>query len=203
MTRERAEDYDKKKQLILDRAAALFAKKGFEMTSMIDVAKACNSSKSHLYHYFPAKEDLLFAIVSEHTQSMTADLSEIVVSSASAEERFSRFVATFIERAADSRNEHLVLLNDLKFLHPAQRKQMRDLESALVQLVVGLLQEINPSLMATQQARSPYAMLLFGMLIWTFTWYKKAGEISPQELAVRISQLFLHGFKSRRNPVSL
>jgi hypothetical protein len=37
---------------------------------------------------------------------------------------------------------------------------------------------------------------MFGMLIWTFTWYNKAGSISPKELAARISQLFMTGFKS-------
>ena len=41
----------------------------------------------------------------------------------------------------------------------------------------------------------PYALLLFGMIIWTFTWYRKTGEISPKELSNRISQLFLFGFK--------
>ena len=43
-------------------------------------------------------------------------------------------------------------------------------------------------------------MLLFGMIIWTFTWYRKTGSIAPQELAERISQLFVQGFKNSRPP---
>jgi AcrR family transcriptional regulator len=195
MTRVRADDYDVKKQSILDSAAALFARKGFDGATMIDVAKACGASKSHLYHYFPAKEDLLFAIVQVHITEQAAELTEIVELPLPAEERFSRYVAAFVERGARSRNEHLVLMHDLKFLPDAKRKQVRKLEMRLVDLMVGLLKEINPKLMVPVKVQAPYAMLLFGMIIWSATWYQKSGPIPPGELAERISQLFVHGFK--------
>lgn len=198
MTRVRADDYDSKKQSILDRAAALFAQRGFDSATMIEVATACGTSKSHLYHYFPAKEDLLYAIVSEHITGLLEELTEIVSLPLPAETRFSQFVAAFVARAADSRNEHLVLVNDLKFLPEPKRKKVRKMETGLVDLMVGLLKEINPKQMEPVKVRAPYAMLLFGMIIWTFTWYEKSGAISPAELAERISQLFVHGFKSGR-----
>ena len=194
MTRERSEDYDSKKQLIINRAAELFAKKGFELTTMIEVANACNASKSHLYHYFPAKEDLLFAVVSEHTTGLIEMLTDVVGLPLPAEDRFGRFVKAFVEQASDSRNEHLVLVNDLKYLPDGKRKQMRKMEGQLVDMMIGLLKEINPEVMGEHKVQGPYALLLFGMIIWTFTWYRKSGEISPKELANRISQLFLHGF---------
>ncbi len=195
MTRVRADDYDVKKQSILDSAAALFARKGFGSATMIDVAKACGASKSHLYHYFPAKEDLLFAIVQVHITEQAAELTEIALLPLPAEERFSLYVAAFVERAARSRNEHLLLMHDLKFLPDAKRKQVRKLETRLVDLMVGLLKEINPDLMLPVKVQAPYALLLFGMIIWSATWYQKSGPISPRELAERISQLFVHGFK--------
>ncbi|XAH21546.1 TetR/AcrR family transcriptional regulator [Xylophilus sp. GW821-FHT01B05] len=195
MTRVRADDYDDKKQSILDRAATLFARKGFELTTMVEVATACGTSKSHLYHYFPGKEDLLFEIVREHITGQAAELAGIVGLPLPAEERFRRYVSAFVERAAHSRDEHLVLVNDLKFLPLAQRRQVRKLETQLVDLMIGLLKEINPSLMLPDKVQAPYAMLLFGMIIWTFTWYRKSGAISPKELAERISQLFVYGFK--------
>jgi AcrR family transcriptional regulator len=200
MTRVRADDYESKKQSILNRAATLFARKGFDSATMIEVAAACGTSKSHLYHYFPAKEDLLFAIVSEHITEQAVELSAIVALPLSAEERFSRYVSAFVKRAANSRDEHLVLMNDLKYLPDAKRKKVRKLETRLVDLMVGLLKEINPELMAPVKVRGPYAMLLFGMIIWTFTWYQKSGAISPAELSERICQVFVHGFKGAQFP---
>ncbi len=203
MTRVRADDYESKKQSILNRAATLFARKGFDSATMIEVAAACGTSKSHLYHYFPAKEDLLFAMVSEHITEQAAELSAIVALPLSAEERFSRYVSAFVKRAANSRDEHLVLMNDLKYLPDAKRKKVRKLETRLVDLMVSLLKEINPELMAPVKVRGPYAMLLFGMIIWTFTWYQKSGVISPAELSERICQVFVHGFKGAQFPAPL
>lgn len=198
MTRVRADDYDDKRQSILDQAAALFARKGFEGSTMIEVAQACGASKSHLYHYFARKEDLLFEIVRVHITAQLDELETAVNQALPAEERFDRYVETFVARGANSRNEHLVLMNDIKFLPDAQRREVRKLENRIVDLLVGVLHEINPELMPARSPRGPYAMLLFGMIIWTFTWYEKSGAIPPRELAARISQLFVHGFKGQR-----
>ena len=196
MTRERSDTYDEKKEQILRKSAALFAQKGYELTSMIDVANACNASKSRLYHYFPGKEDLLYGIVKEHTTLLLSALSGIQEMPVPATERFARFVETFVDIAADSRNEQLVLTNELGHLPPAKLKEMLAMESELVTIVSGLLKEINPKRMARAEVKGPYALLLFGMIIWTFTWYKKTGPIKPHELAAYISDIFLNGFCS-------
>ena len=198
MTRERAEDYQEKKQLILVRAAELFANRGFEHTTIMEVAQACNASKSHVYHYFPAKEDVLFAIVGEHTVMLRDHLTVIVGAKLPAEERFEKFITEFVARAASSRNEQLVLINEMKHLPPAKRDEIRKMEAEIVSLLGDVLEEINPGLMKSRRVRGPYALLIFGMLIWTFTWYNKSGSISPKELATRISELFLGGFKGVR-----
>jgi AcrR family transcriptional regulator len=196
MTRPRADNYDDKKQLILEHAAELFGRKGFESTTMNEVAQACGASKSHVYHYFASKEDLLFGIVSEHITSQAAELTEIVGMALPAEERFARFVETFVETSADSRNEHLVLMYDLKFLPAHQRREVEMLETRLIDMMVSLLREINPALMKPREVRTPYALLIFGTIIWTFTWYRKTGGITPRELAARISEVFMQGFKA-------
>ncbi len=200
MTRARADDYEDKKQLILDKAAALIARKGFDVATMLDVAKACGTSKSHLYHYFPSKEELLYAIIHEHITQQAADLQRIVALPLPAEERFAQFVDSFVQGAARSRNEHLMLMNDLKFLPKGQLAEIRRLEVQMTALMEGLLAEINPRLMSDETLRKPYALLLYGMMIWTFSWYRRSGSIAPGELAQRISELFVHGFRGLPTP---
>ncbi len=195
MTRARADDYEHKKKAILDSAVGLIASKGFDHATMIDVANACGTSKSHLYHYFPSKEDLLYAIVKEHITGQVAVLSAIVREPRPATERFTRFVNAFVQEGAKSRSHHIVLMNDIKFLPPVQREDVRKMELELMHLMVGLLREINPERMGPVKVQAPYALLLFGMVIWTFTWYEKNGPIAPAELADRISALFLDGFR--------
>ncbi|GLU39231.1 TetR/AcrR family transcriptional regulator [Pseudomonas sp. NBRC 100443] len=195
MSRVRADDYDEKKRLILERAAYLFARKGFGSATMIDIAQACGASKSRLYHYFTSKEEVLFAIAMRYVESMYETLTEAIAEPLPASARFARFVAAFVEQGVSSRSEQLVLLNDVNFLPEDKRQEVRAMENRLVGLLVGLLEEVNPGLMKPAQVRVPYAMLLFGMVIWTFTWYERDGTVSPEELAARISQLFLRGFE--------
>ena len=194
MTRVRADDYEDKKQVILTKAAALIARKGFGVATMMDVAQACGASKSHLYHYFPSKEDLLYAIVHEHIIAQAADLNRIVALPLSAQERFNLFVDSFVQGAARSRNEHIMLMNDLKFLPRPQREHIHGLEVEMTGLMEGLLREINPALMGDARMSKPYALLLFGMMIWTFSWYRRSGPLAPGELAQRIAALFIAGF---------
>ncbi|OGA58418.1 MAG: hypothetical protein A2710_23530 [Burkholderiales bacterium RIFCSPHIGHO2_01_FULL_64_960] len=196
MTRVRADDYEAKRQTILDKAATLIARKGFDVATMMDVAKACGTSKSHLYHYFPSKEDLLYAIVQEHITTQAAELTRIVAQPLRAEERFAQFIDAFMQGAARSRNEHLILMNDIKFLPKAQLDQIRRMEADLTELMEGLLREINPEFMAEERLQKPFSLLLFGMMIWTFSWYRRTGSITPHELAHHISTLFIHGFKA-------
>jgi AcrR family transcriptional regulator len=195
MTRVRAHDYDDKRSAILGKAAALIARKGFDVATMMDVAEACGTSKSHLYHYFPSKEDLLYAIVHEHITRQVADLIRIVHLPQPVEERFAQFVDSFMQGAARSRDEHIMLMNDLKFLPRGQREHVRKLEIEMTSLMQGLLREMNPQVMAQGRVETPYALLLYGMMIWTFTWYRRNGPIAPAELARRISELFVNGFK--------
>ena len=50
---------------ILDRAAALFARRGFEQTSVQAVADAVGLSKAGLLHHFPSKDALRAAVLAQ------------------------------------------------------------------------------------------------------------------------------------------
>ena len=76
MPRVRSDDYDTKSQAIMDCAAVLFAKQGYPSAKMQDVAKACGATKSMLYHYFPTKDDLLFAMLNEHLERVLHGIEE-------------------------------------------------------------------------------------------------------------------------------
>lgn len=196
MSRTRADDYDEKKRVILDKAATLIARKGFDQATMQDVAKACGASKSHVYHYFPSKEDLLYAIVHDHITRQVAELERIVSQSTTAESRFQQFVDSFMRVAASERDQHIILMNDLKYLPRAELRSIQAMELRLTDMLNSLLQEINPQAMSSERMRKPYALLLFGMMIWTFSWYRPSGDIRPKELAERIAHLFVNGFKA-------
>jgi AcrR family transcriptional regulator len=196
MPRVRADDYDAKAQAILDSAAALFAKVGYPNAKMQDIAKECGASKSMLYHYFPTKDDLLFAMLEEHLEKVIAGIEEVSTALGTKKQRFAAFVQVYAQKSAQSRRRHVTAMNDVKFLPKAQQKPIRELEKRVTDLVAKVLRDQNPGL--ADSSYKPYAMLLIGMLNWTDTWYQPSGAIKPAELSDMIARLFLRGFLAER-----
>jgi AcrR family transcriptional regulator len=56
---------DQKRKNILDAATKLFAKKGFEITTTREIARAAHISNAALYYYFDNKENLLYQILDD------------------------------------------------------------------------------------------------------------------------------------------
>ncbi|MFX5956923.1 helix-turn-helix domain-containing protein, partial [Acinetobacter baumannii] len=54
----------KRRQVLIGEAARLFAGKGYETTSMRDIAAAVGILPGSLYHHFPSKEELFVAVYS-------------------------------------------------------------------------------------------------------------------------------------------
>ena len=79
-------DYDKRREAILAAAAQLYARKGFPGASVAALAKACRTSKSLIYHYFPSKDDILYAVMAEHLDALT-EAAETACASGSADDR--------------------------------------------------------------------------------------------------------------------
>jgi len=65
-----AEIRERTRQLILDKALALFARKGYHSTSISQIAKAAGMAKGALYHYFENKQALFMAIVEESLEKV-------------------------------------------------------------------------------------------------------------------------------------
>lgn len=193
MPRVRADDYDTKVRSIMDAAAELFSTTGYPGAKMQDIAKACGASKSMLYHYFPAKDDLLFAMLKEHLEGITAALEAVGRES---NKDLKGFTETFIQRSAQSRRRNMVAMNDVKYLPEDMQAILQKMQSNILDIAVKHLHAINPEL--PDKSYKSYALLLMGMLNWTDTWYKPNGALKPEDLVERISRLFLHGFMDER-----
>lgn len=60
----------KKKTCLLEAATRLFTQKGFENTSIDEIAKEAELTKRTLYQYFESKEDLFYAVVLEGSKKL-------------------------------------------------------------------------------------------------------------------------------------
>ncbi|WP_217558577.1 TetR/AcrR family transcriptional regulator [Paenibacillus sp. GbtcB18] len=65
------------KEKIIQSAIRLFAEKGYQATSIQDIAEDCSIAKGSLYKYFDSKEDLYICILEQRQQSMIKAVEKI------------------------------------------------------------------------------------------------------------------------------
>jgi len=196
LARTRADDYEDKHQFILDKAAEVFAEKGFATASINDISAATGMSKSAIYHYHRNKEAILHAILTTHVEQVLAGAIRAIDGQSDPVECFRAFLGSLIQDYATAQAKTTVLMNDTGHLSETEQTEVRRLERRLVDLAITLLTAVNPDAMRKGAMRKPYAMMLYGLMNWTYTWYDPAGSVSAPDLARHMADLFLHGFLS-------
>ncbi|PCI34533.1 MAG: TetR family transcriptional regulator [Alphaproteobacteria bacterium] len=194
MARKQAEDYGERRRNILNKAAELFADKGYARSSISELATACNASKSWLYHYYPSKEAILFDIMRQHVMELVTMADAALASEGSPKEKFRTLARNFMEIYVNAGSKHVILLNDRGCLPDEMRKEITDLQDRVVNSVMGLVLELNPSLDQEKDYQKPITMAFLGMINWTYIWFRKDGPVSQENFADLAVEIFLNGF---------
>jgi TetR/AcrR family transcriptional regulator len=197
MARKRSADYEDQRATILSAAARLFATHGYAATTMNDVAAACGLSKATLYHYVHDKHALLAMVTLAHVQRLQALVDAVLACGLTPAERLRELIVCFMRAYADAQHEHRVLTEDVKFLAAEPQREVLDAQRRVVAAFVEAIGAVRPELRAAQLA-APLAMLLFGMMNWTFTWLRSAGPLTHESVAATVCELFFGGLGAVR-----
>jgi AcrR family transcriptional regulator len=201
MARGRSPGYDDQRELILSRAAQLFAQRGYSATSMNEVAEACGMSKPALYHYYKDKYTLLVQAAEEHMARLEVLVKEVQALRLPPEERLRTLIERFVEEYANAQDSHRVLTEDVKFLEEDDRERVLAAQRRVVAAFARTVGELRPELRRAALDK-PLTMLLFGMINWMFTWLKPEGKLSHQAMAPLVADLFFGGVPAVRLPRS-
>lgn len=200
MARTQAAKYGQRRMAIVESAAALFAEHGFLGTSIADLAKDCSMSKSLIYHYYPSKEGILFAVMDSHLRALLAVAENVSAKPASAREKVRALMAGFMELYVGAAARHKVLLNELNRLDRNGRNTIVREQRKLIEIVKRIVTELEPALSPHSPLRLPAAMLFFGMINWTHTWMNPEGRAKPSEIAELAANIFLGGLENAALP---
>ncbi len=192
MARPQSPDYDKRRDAILAAAARLYARRGFQGASVADLAAACSTSKSLIYHYFPSKDDILYAAMAAHLDALV-EAAHDATRRGSAEAKLRALTLAFMRLYVGAEDSHKVLLNELDNLPPARRAEVVAKQKRIIATVEALVREIRPEAGAIAL---PLAMLFFGMINWTHTWFRPDGAVTADALAEMAVDLMLNGLNS-------
>jgi TetR/AcrR family transcriptional regulator, cholesterol catabolism regulator len=164
-------------------AAELFDRRGFHNTSMANIAEAVGVRKPTLYHYFPSKDDILFAIHDEFIELLIQRqerrletampvghlLREIMGDVLELMETHRGHVRVFIEHRRELSGEAYEAIT-------RKREKYEDMIRAVFArgAAEGTLRPVDPGL-AT--------LALAGMCNWAYQWYQGDGRLATRDIA--------------------
>src|SRR5450755_901257 len=183
------------RQEILRTAARLFQQRGYDATSMNDVAASLKLSKGGLYHHFQSKDEILFEIMN-HAMELTEErVLAPVRKIADTEERLRALIRLHMEVVLSPRDREItVMLHENHPLPPALRRRINGRKKDYVHFVENLVADIqrkrsSPSSVTPRAA----TFALVGMINWIYQWYKPDGPLTGDTLVQQYTDIFFHG----------
>ncbi|GKY89087.1 TetR/AcrR family transcriptional regulator [Sinisalibacter aestuarii] len=189
MPRGIARDHDQKREAIRKGAAEYFARHGFDRASMTGAAKHCGVSKALIYHYYSAKEALLYDILDWHLTDLVETAREV-----SPEGGLGALICAILEAYEDADAEHKLQIDALSVLPDAQQAPLIALQRELVEMMSAALLHEAPALDGTDKLR-PVTMSVFGILNWFYMWHRPGKGMDRKAYARLATDMVLNGIR--------
>jgi AcrR family transcriptional regulator len=182
------------KEDILDAAVALFAEKGFDATSVQEIVERAEVTKGALYHYFSAKDDLLYEIYHELISRQLADQERILAAGMTPPETVRALIVDLVETttarlaqaAVFSREMHKLAAGPMKVLRTQRRRYHEAFRSVIER-------GQREGVFAATASAETVTLLVFGVINQLPQWYRPRGGTPPRQLADEIADFVLAG----------
>ncbi len=158
-------------------AAHLFNQRGYDATSMRDIAREAGMLAGSMYYHFPSKDDLIIATYEEGTRLIAEAVLEAIEGVDDPWERLYLAAAAHMETLFGGNNFSILLCADISRTAPALRIRLvekRDRYDALFMDLIEALplpDDVDPTLLR---------LSLLGSLNWSSSWYRAGGQTPGQ-----------------------
>jgi AcrR family transcriptional regulator len=179
-------------------ASRLFVEKGYDGTSMQDIADAVGLTKAGVYHFVDSKEELLSQILDDGVGALERDVLEPARAVADPEARLTTWIRLHVENISkletDVGNPVTAVVENLVGLGEERRSQINSRLRQVLDLTRGALLELKgQGRLAEGIDPTVAAFSIIGMVMWTNRWRRPGGRLSSQDVAESIVRIALHG----------
>jgi AcrR family transcriptional regulator len=179
-------------------AARIICEKGYDATSMNDIAEAVGITKSGLYHHVSGKRNLLFSIINFGLDSLEEQVIAPSRKVADPEQRLKTIILNHVHlitsrSTAQSNNPVSIVTDEVAGLTPAQRRKTDQRKRAYVELIKGTLGDLRAEGKLADVDLDTAAYSLLGMILWLSRWYNPDGRLTPEQVSEEVTKVALGG----------
>ena len=179
---------------VLSNAARLFREKGFERTSLKEIAEACNMLPGSLYYRYNSKEALLVELMRRGVDLVTAEVESAYASSDDPVERLRLCINAHLRALLVDSDAVYVLLFEWRALGPEARKEIIELRDQYESLWAGILETMIAQGVVRKNVDGRLLRLIgLGALNWVATWFDPNGAHSLDAIGDLIWQIAMDG----------
>ena len=184
---DRSEDYQRRRQAMVQTAAYLFNRSGFHATSIGEIVAELGVSKAALYYYFADKTDLLYHCHLQAVENGEALAEAAAGAGGSGLQKLETYIRTQFDALVRKEGAAWVL-GDISLLRPAQREEVRRRPRRVDGLVRGFIEEgiADGSIACAEPRITEY--FLMGAINWLPRWYRP----ELRQSAAQLADIFLH-----------
>src|SRR5438270_2783454 len=179
---------------IFEIAAEVFHRKGYDNTSMSDVAAAAGLTKAGLYHHISSKESLLYTVLDYGLDLTESYVLEPLKQISDPLERLKTMIDLHLRLVLQERNLEVTgLLHECKTLSASDRNKINRRKKEYVRIATDIIAEAAKKYNVTNIDPKLAAYARLGMLNWTYQWYKPSGSNTREDIVTTFQQIFLQG----------
>jgi len=184
-------DPDSPRGQLLQTAAHLFRNKGFDRTTVRDLAAAVGIQSGSIFHHFKSKDEILRSVMEQtmlyNTALMRAELAE----ARDVRDRVLALIRCELQSIMGGTGEAMaVLVYEWRSLSADGQTQVRALRDLYEQVWLQVLGEARDAGLISGDVAITRRFLT-GALSWTTTWFKPQGSLSLEQLADQALTLLL------------
>lgn len=177
---------------ILAAAVALFAEQGYDGTSVQQIVLRAQVTKGALYHYFGAKDDLLYEIYHVLIEAQLADLDRILARHRPGPETVRALIGNLVATTGARAQETAVFAREMHRLTPARRTATRADRRRYHDAFRALIaREQAAGTFSSVVSAETVTLMVFGMINQMPTWYRPDGPKTTDQIATEVADFVL------------
>jgi AcrR family transcriptional regulator len=179
-------------------AARLFAERGYQGTSLADLAQELGVQKPSLYHHIASKEDLLWEVANDGAAAFHAAL-DAVPEGRPASERIRLALRAHLRVVAQQLDVATVFVREWRHLEGERRDRFVAERRRYEERIRELFREgVEGSELRTDLDVATAALLFLSAANWAYTWLRPDGNTDA--LADRFYAVLLDGMRGYATP---
>jgi TetR/AcrR family transcriptional regulator, cholesterol catabolism regulator len=190
MATARSSHADSRLPQVLDEAARLFRTRGFDGTSVRDIARAVGMLPGSLYCHFQTKEALLVAVYVKGVQQITDAVHWAMERHEDPWDRLEAACIAHLEAILHDDDYAQVVVRVRPADVPVVDRSLVELRNQYEALFTALIRDLP---LSRNTDRRVLRLMLMGALNWSQTWYHPGGRLNPRAIARKFIALLRQG----------